>query len=229
LIIFPEEASMLPAQHRADSTLGSWTTRPDVVDSHEPFEGYSDMRKTALLATALIAASSTSVADSTATANDEAGALIKQFATTLKGELTSAIKSGGPQNAVQVCKEKAPAIAANLSETSDWQIARTSLKTRNPNNAPDEWETVVLEQFESLKAEGKDVKTMTYAAVVDEDGTETYRFMKAIPTAAVCLTCHGKDIDPELAQVIDEAYPEDQARGYEEDDIRGAFTLSKPL
>jgi hypothetical protein len=53
--------------------------------------------------------------------------------------------------------------------------------------------------------------------------------MKAIPTAKVCLACHGSAITPEVTAALDEAYPQDQARGYAEGDIRGAFSLSKPL
>jgi len=179
---------------------------------------------------ALVAASpGLAVADSTAGANDEATALIQQYASSLKSELVSAIKAGGPTNAVAVCQDKAPAIEASLSETSDWEVGRTSLKPRNANNAPDEWERRTLEQFEARKAAGNPVEGMSYAEVVDADGQKTYRFMKAIPTQEVCLACHGTDIDPELAKAIDAAYPEDQARGYSAGDIRGAFTLSKPL
>lgn len=181
------------------------------------------------LATLVAASPGLVVAESTAGANDEAKALIQQYASSLKSELVSAIKAGGPSNAVAVCQDKAPAIEASLSETSDWEVGRTSLKTRNPNNAPDAWETRILEQFEALKAAGNPIDGMAYAEVVDTDGEKTYRFMKAIPTQEVCLACHGTDIDPELAKAIDEAYPEDQARGYSAGDIRGAFTLSKPL
>ena len=53
--------------------------------------------------------------------------------------------------------------------------------------------------------------------------------MKAIPTADLCLACHGESINPDIAAAIDEAYPEDQARGFKSGDIRGAFSLSKPL
>ena len=53
--------------------------------------------------------------------------------------------------------------------------------------------------------------------------------MKAIPTGELCLLCHGETIDPDIAAAIDKAYPEDQARGFSLGDIRGAFTLSKPL
>ncbi|MBK5940938.1 Tll0287-like domain-containing protein [Halochromatium roseum] len=177
----------------------------------------------------IIAAPALSVAETTSGANDEAKALIQQYASSLQAELVSAIKAGGPTNAIAVCQEKAPAIEASLSESSDWQIGRTSLKTRNASNKPDAWETRALEQFESRKAAGQPVKGMSYAEVVETDGQKAYRYMMAIPTQEVCLVCHGSDIDPELATTIDAAYPEDQARGYSAGDIRGAFTLTKPL
>jgi hypothetical protein len=190
------------------------------------------MNKTLLAATtfALAVGATLSHADDTLNEPSEARALIKQFATTLQGELKAAIADGGPTNAVQVCKEKAPAIAADLSQASDWEIGRTSLKTRNGAlNAPDAWEAKVLQQFESRQRNGESPMGMTYAEVVHNDDGKTYRYMQAIPTGQVCLACHGTDIAPELAAAIDAAYPEDQARGYEEGDIRGAFTLSKPM
>jgi hypothetical protein len=189
------------------------------------------MRKITIYSAAalIIAAPALSASETTSGANDEAKALIQQFASSLQGELVSAIKAGGPSNAIAVCQEKAPAIATSLSETSDWQIGRTSLKTRNASNKPDAWEEGILEQFEARKAEGQPVKGMSYAEVVETDDQKTYRYMMAIPTQEVCLTCHGSDIDPELAATIDAAYPEDQARGYSAGDIRGAFTLTKPL
>lgn len=189
------------------------------------------MRKTypLLAATLLCAAPTLALAETTAGANEEARALIQQFASSLKTELVDAINAGGPGNAIAVCQERAPAIANSLSETSDWEIGRTSLKTRNPANEPDAWETQVLEQFEARKASGNPVAGMSYAEVVEDDGKKTYRYMMAIPTQEVCLTCHGSNIDPELAAKIDDLYPEDEARGYSSGDIRGAFTLSKPL
>jgi len=169
------------------------------------------------------------VADTTAD-GQQAHAIVQQFATTLKGELQQAMKSGGPANAVGVCKEQAPAIAASLAEQTGWEVGRTSLKPRNAAlNAPDAWEQRVMKQFEDRKAAGQPVAGMTYAEVVQGDSVSTYRYMQAIPTAEVCLACHGSNIEPGLAESIDQAYPDDQARGYALGDIRGAFTLSKPL
>jgi hypothetical protein len=51
--------------------------------------------------------------------------------------------------------------------------------------------------------------------------------MKAIPTGALCLQCHGLDIAPPVAEKIAELYPYDKATGYREGDIRGAFVVTK--
>jgi hypothetical protein len=108
-------------------------------------------------------------------------------------------------------------------------VARTSLKYRNPDNAPDAWERMVLEQFEERKANGEDPKQMAYADVVKEDGTKQFRFMKAIPTGPVCLACHGETIDAAVEARIQQLYPGDRARGYNAGDIRGAFTIIQPM
>jgi hypothetical protein len=184
---------------------------------------------TLILAGAL-AAGGLSVAGTTQDNAVQARALIQQFASTLQGELKAALKEGGPVAAVQVCKDRAPGIAAELSEQSGWDVGRTSLKTRNAAlNSPDEWEKNVLEEFESRKQNGESSEGMSYAAVVQSADGEVYRYMQAIPTGEVCLACHGKDITPDLAAALDKAYPDDQARGFELGDIRGAFTLSKPM
>jgi cytochrome c553 len=53
--------------------------------------------------------------------------------------------------------------------------------------------------------------------------------MKAIPTAAVCLNCHGTDVQPAVKKAISEYYPDDQAVGYSKGQIRGAFSFTKAL
>jgi hypothetical protein len=53
--------------------------------------------------------------------------------------------------------------------------------------------------------------------------------MKAIPTKPLCLTCHAEAIAPEVETKINQLYPADRARGYRVGDLRGAFTLSKPI
>jgi hypothetical protein len=161
----------------------------------------------------------------------EAKAIIQSLFGELKGALEKAIAGGGPASAVVVCKAAAPVITADSAAKSGWDVGRTALKLRNPAaNSPDDWERGVLLAFEQRKAAGEDPTTMAHAEVIqNEDGTEVFRFMKAIPTAEVCLSCHGSALIPEVAAAIDAAYPEDDARGFAVGDIRGAFTLSKQL
>lgn len=180
-------------------------------------------------ATAILAATTLSAETPPNPNAAEAKAIVKEFATTLQGELQAAIKDGGPTSAIAVCQERAPAIAADLSESSGWQVGRTSLKTRNSDNAPDVWEQKILADFDARRAAGEDVQPMAYAEAVETADGKTFRFMKAIPTGEVCLACHGSDITPEVAAAIDERYPDDMARGYSLGDVRGAFSLSKPL
>jgi len=158
----------------------------------------------------------------------EARKIIKQFATQLKGELKKAMKEGGPVNAISVCKDKAPKIADDISASSGWYVARTSLKPRATANNPLPWERKIMTEFEAKKSAGADPKTLDYSDVVEEDGKKVFRYMKAIPTGKVCLNCHGGDnVKPEVVMRLKSLYPSDQARGFKEGDIRGAFVLKK--
>ncbi len=155
--------------------------------------------------------------------------LVKEFFTELKGELQTAMKAGGPVSAISVCNIKAAQVSYGLAQRSGWDVARTSLKLRQHKNQPDAWEAEVLESFEKRKAAGEDVKKMEQSLVTTVNGDKTFRYMKAIPTAKLCLKCHGTEVKPEVEKALHNLYPDDKARGYKEGDIRGAFTFSKKL
>jgi len=159
----------------------------------------------------------------------EARGIAKQFFGALKSELEGSMKLGGPVAAISLCNVRAPEISSQVSYNAGWDVARTSLKLRNPKNAPDAWEKTVLDQFEVRKAAGEDLMTMEQAEIVESDGQKTIRYMKAIPTAELCLTCHGSNIPPEVVTQLDQLYPNDEARNFKEGDLRGAFTLRKKL
>jgi len=154
---------------------------------------------------------------------------VKQFFGQLKGELQAAMKAGGPVNAIEVCSEKAPAIARDVSKEKGLQIGRTSLKPRNPANAPDQWEKAVLKEFEQRKADGEHLKKMEKHEIVEQNGQQVFRYMKAIPTGELCLKCHGTQLDPAVSARLEKLYPEDRATGYSKGDLRGAFTIIKDL
>ena len=153
---------------------------------------------------------------------------IKSFAGALREKLMSAMAVGGPTAAIEVCNVAAPDIGATASEERSWRIRRTSLKLRNPANAPDAWELAVLREFEARKAAGEDPAMLDRAEFALVDGKRTFRYMKAIGTQPVCTLCHGAAIAPEVAAALDALYPEDRARGFEVGDIRGAFSIVQP-
>jgi hypothetical protein len=156
-------------------------------------------------------------------------ATVKEFMQTLKKELQAGMQEGGPINAVSVCNLTAPGIANTYSARNGWDVSRTSLKARNPENAPDVWERAVLESFEVRKQAGEDPMKIEFYEVVKQDGTRKLRYMKAIPTSEVCLACHGEQVDSVTKTRLDTLYPHDQAMGYKKGDIRGAFSITQPL
>lgn len=183
------------------------------------------MRPSLILAAAVLISAPAAAANDLDARKREAAGIVQAFFGELKAELEAGVAAGGPVNAITVCNEKAPAIAAAHAAGSGWTVGRTSLRLRNPRNAPDAWETATLEEFEARKAAGEKPDTLVKAAVVDG----RFRFMKAIPTANLCLNCHGGEIKPEVAAKLKSLYPKDEATGYRVNDLRGAFTLAKTL
>ncbi len=157
----------------------------------------------------------------------ESRAIVKAFAGKLKGALQAAIQEGGPVHAIPVCNAEAPEIAREMSQPAGRTVGRTSHKIRNPGNAPDEWEASVLDEFLRRAAAGEKLGAMERVELVESNGRRTYRYMKAIPTGEICLSCHGSSIGPELKATIDSRYLEDQATGFALGELRGAFTITK--
>ena len=189
------------------------------------------MNKTAIgLALTALLLASPAAGDELAALKDEAKGLIKNFATELQSELVSAMKSGGPVNAIGVCNVKAPQIAAEISRGSGWSVARSSHKLRNPVNEADDFTATAIADFLKRQSDGEKPDTMVKAEIVEEDGKKVFRLVKAIPTGEVCLTCHGAEsVKPEVEAALKEHYPDDKARGFKIGEMRGVFTLKKAL
>lgn len=175
-----------------------------------------------ILLVSLLLASTNLWADNQSAHINDAKPVIKQFATALQSELKSAMKAGGPVAGIEVCNTQAPAITEN-SQQNGWQVSRTSLKWRNPNNAPDQWEQEQMRIFEKKLKAGADAKTL-WAVYEDE---KEIRVLKAIPTQGVCLACHGSELAPTIEEKLNVLYPDDKATGFNLGDLRGAFSLKR--
>jgi cytochrome c556 len=160
---------------------------------------------------------------------DDSKKVIKYFGGQLKGKLMSGMQKGGPVAAIQVCNTAAENIAEEVSEKFGWTISRTALKLRNTKNTPDAWEAGVLNTFEKRKRDGEEVSKIDYTEIVNRDGQSVFRYMKAIPTGGVCLSCHGDSLTPDIASKLDQLYPDDKARGFKAGDIRGAFSIIRNI
>ncbi len=164
------------------------------------------------------------IAPMLAWSDDESPLLLKSreltadYATQLKAALQDSMASGGPVAAISVCADIAPQLASDISRASGAKVGRTSWRFRNPANAPNDWEAQALNH---LEATGK----QEYFEVLPNGGA---RYLKAIPTGPVCITCHGETLAPAIAEQLEEAYPHDRATGFSVGDLRGAFSVAWP-
>lgn len=162
---------------------------------------------------------------------EEARTIPQKMQPKLLEVLQGEILKSGHVGAISVCRDKAPRMAKALSEQTGWGIRRVSLKNRNPQAVPDAWEKTVLEEFERRLVAGEDPVKIDKGELVTVDGQKVYRYMKALPTQALCLDCHGKtnSLAPGVEARLKELYPDDKATGYGEKQIRGAITARKSL
>lgn len=153
------------------------------------------------------------------------------FMQTLGGALKKQLEAGGAESAIGVCKQIAPALAAEYSQNGR-TVKRVSLKVRNAvQGTPDAWEKTVLENFDAEQQQGKPVAEMEVTKVSSTADGRAFRYMKAIPAQAMCLQCHGQpaDISAGVSALLSREYPLDQAVGYRAGQIRGAISISYSL
>ena len=152
-----------------------------------------------------------------------------EFMKDLKGVLISQIQTNGVIQAVSVCSDTAQILTNNFGIQRGVYIKRVSLKNRNENNFPDNFEKKVLSKFEMLH-QSKELNSETeHAEIVQEGELKYLRYLKPILVQAECLNCHGSenDIMPEVKQLIAQEYPNDKAVGYLIGDLRGAVSLKR--
>ncbi len=115
-------------------------------------------------------------------------------------------------------------VANDFSLMTGHKLKQTSLKIRNPSNAPDEWEKKVLNLMEAPEySHGKG-----FGETMATNGNESYRYMKPIYVEVACLQCHGNEekVKPAIRQFLKRKYPFDEAFGYKEGDLRGGISLT---
>lgn len=147
---------------------------------------------------------------------------------TLKARLVQEMNAGGPASAVKVCSEVAQEIADRHS-TDTMSLRRISLKVRNPLDRPTDLERERLEALHELHAEGALPEEQFF--VVEHEDARELLYLRPITIQKPCLNCHGpldqmsEDVKARLAEL----YPDDEATGYQEGDLRGAVVVRASL
>lgn len=142
----------------------------------------------------------------------QARAAKKALGQNLMKTLSSAIEGGRFEQGVKACKEAAPQVQNMVSSEHGVELGRTSFKVRNPDNRPRDWAQPFVE-----------ARVAEDVVLVHEDGS--LATLSPISMKEVCSNCHGpaEAIPPEVKKILAEAYPEDQATGFEVGELRGWF------
>ena len=136
----------------------------------------------------------------------------------LQSELIGAL-DGGPLQAIEVCKVRAPEIAAAAS-VGGIRMGRTSHRLRNAENAPEAWMQPLLQHYVTHPEDRK-----PRAVGID---AESYGYVEPITLRPLCIACHGSQLDSTVEAILAEHYPQDQATGFEAGDFRGLFWITLP-
>lgn len=147
---------------------------------------------------------------------------------TLRDQLAANVKEKGAGEALPQCYYQSLTIGKEVETTTGIRIKRTSLKVRNPRNAPDAFEREALERYERFRQQG----SMPSDEIRQDrvDGKPVWRYTKPILMAASCIPCHGAEdeLGEGVRRSLDEKYPDDKAVGYAVGDLRGIVSAVVP-
>ena len=140
----------------------------------------------------------------------------------LLNELTTEMKETGVVGAINYCSLQALPITHQISEDEGVELGRVSHRFRNLQNAANEEELRLIENYIKLRQAGEPLSPVIIAG----KGTKTF-YSPILLAAPLCLSCHGKpeEIDPGVLAVINERYPGDKAVNFELDEVRGLFKV----
>lgn len=140
----------------------------------------------------------------------------------LLNELTAEMKETGPVGAISYCSLQALPLTRQISEEEEVGLGRVSHRFRNPQNAANEEELRLIDNYIRLQQAGGQLSPVVIAG----KGTKTF-YSPILLAAPLCLSCHGRteEIDPGIMAVINEKYPGDKAVNFDLNEVRGMFKV----
>ena len=146
----------------------------------------------------------------------------------VREKLVASMKGSGPEGAMKVCSYQAQALTREVGEKQGVRVGRTSLKLRNPKNAPDAWERQVMARLQEQAVVGILPDEVFEAAELG--GKKVFRYAMPLNIGPVCIGCHGNpsQVTEEVRGMLKERYPSDQATGYKLGEFCGIVTAVVP-
>lgn len=144
----------------------------------------------------------------------------------LSGQLKTAMKGGGVEAAVGFCNAAALPLTDSLSKKHGAVIKRTSLKLRNPQNAPDSMELKMLKIYLQMSRMRNPVMV---PKILEKNEDEIQFFAPIVIKNETCLKCHGiigQTMKEEDYAIIKKHYPNDEAIDYRMGKFRGMWSIT---
>ncbi|WP_179376317.1 c-type heme family protein [Winogradskyella wichelsiae] len=137
--------------------------------------------------------------------------------------LIGTIQKKGTLEALAFCNVRAYPLTDSMSVVHNAIIKRVSDKPRNPKNTANSEELEYINTFKKVIANHEEARP-----IVKELDNEV-RVYYPITTNTICLQCHGKPnetIEASTLKKIKRLYPMDKAVGYNNNEVRGIWSIN---
>ncbi len=127
---------------------------------------------------------------------------------------------GGVDQALEFCRIQALPITDSLAKQFNVSIKRTSMRTRNPKNSPNNSELDVLSKMQGQKI---------FEPAISYSENQNPVYYEPIVLKDFCQTCHGfpgNSMTVETDSMIKAHYPDDRATGFSTGDLRGMWVVT---
>lgn len=151
---------------------------------------------------------------------DNARILSRQIVVT-RDYLSASVSNEPERNPRLIPQVAASSIARELTKGSNFYVRQVSLRYRNPDNRPDDFEAGQLTRFHNGKV-------MEAWQVRAEDGKKSLRYFLPMVADNTCLTCHGS-YESAPAFVRKRFPPGHYSYGYKAGEVIGAVSVSVPM
>lgn len=144
----------------------------------------------------------------------------------ISNALGTAMTRGGIPHAIEYCNTAAIELTDSVSTQYEVKVRRASHKPRNPNNRANDMEMVSIEAYMQMISDGAE---LTPRLEFQESSVIYHAPLRLV--TFTCLSCHGntnEDILVEDYAIIKEHYPNDEATGFELDELRGIWSVTFP-